>query len=288
MVNSSAELKLHSYLDKANRGEATMSDDTIEMVVSHIRDSLKKQFTKKDNKGFRLRMSNIGRPYCQLWFEKNKPEDRVHPPSKRIMNFMFGDIVEAIFKGILTEANVKYEDSEEVVLDMGKHSIKGTYDISIDGSVDDIKSASMWSYNNKFQSFDTVQASDPFGYIGQLAGYAKASGKKVGGWWVINKNNADFKYIPADGLDIKKEITTLKNTAKRLDENKFERCFQPEEEKFRGKLTGNIVLNKNCTFCEFRYSCWSGLQELPSIKSQAKEPKIVPYIKVEKGEVNEK
>ena len=46
-MNSVAELKLHKYLDKASRGLADMSDDTIEQVVSHIRDALKKQFSKE-------------------------------------------------------------------------------------------------------------------------------------------------------------------------------------------------------------------------------------------------
>ncbi len=145
-------------------------------------------------------------------------------------------------------------------------------------TLDDIKSASTWSYTNKFVSFDTVSESDPFGYVGQLAGYAEASGKKVGGWWVINKNNADFKYIPATGIDLSKEITKLKDTAKRLAKNKFERCFEAEDETFRGKPTGNKILGKNCSFCEFRFECWKTLEEKPAVMSQAKNPKIVGYV----------
>ena len=280
-MNSVAELKLHKYLDKASRGLADMSDDTIEQVVSHIRTSLKKHFSKKERDNtFRIRMSNVGRPYCQLWFQKNKPEERIHPPSKLVMNFMFGDIVEAIFKGVLREADVQYEDDEsEVELKIDDNTtIKGTYDLSIDGSVDDIKSASNWSYTNKFQSFDTINDSDPFGYVGQLAGYAKASGKKVGGWWVVNKNNADFKYVPASGMNLKKEIRKIEDLVKKLEKNEFERCFNLEDEFFRGKPTGNKILGKNCTFCEFRFSCWSSLVEKPQIMSKAKDPKTVGYI----------
>jgi len=277
-MNSVAELKLHTYLDKAGRGLADMSDDTIEMVVSHIRDALKKQFAKEEQDDtFRLRMSNIGRPYCQLWFSKNKPNEKIQY-SKRIMNFMLGDIVEAVFKGVLKEAGVKYEDSDTVELKLSNANIKGTYDIVIDEAVDDIKSASNWSYTYKFDSFESVLSSDPFGYVGQLAGYAKASGKKVGGWWVINKNNADFKYIPATNLDLEKELNKLENTVKRLEENKFERCFEAEDETFRGKLTGNKILSKNCSFCEFRFACWSTLEEKPAVMSQAKNPKIVAYV----------
>ena len=45
------------------------------------------------------------------------------------------------------------------------------------------------SFNDKFESFDTLASEDPFGYVGQLAGYAQATNKRAGGWWVINKAN---------------------------------------------------------------------------------------------------
>ena len=124
-------------------------------------------------------MSNVGRPTCQLWFEKNEPESCLPLPTTFVMNMMLGDIVEAVFKGLLKEAGVKYEDDAKVTLGLDDDaSVSGTYDIAIDGAVDDIKSASNWSYTNKFESFDTLRQGDAFGYVAQLAGYAKASGKK--------------------------------------------------------------------------------------------------------------
>jgi len=196
------------------------------------------------------------------------------------MNMMLGDIVEAVFKGLLKEAGVKYEDSETVTLELSDTSINGTYDIVIRDAVDDIKSASNWSYTNKFESYDTLASSDGFGYIAQLAGYAKASGKQAGGWWVVNKANGDFKYVPAKWMDVDKEIEKVEETVAKLKENKFERCFKPEKETFRREETGNLVLNKNCTFCSFKYDCWPEIIERPAVKSQAKQPKIVQYIKL--------
>ena len=149
-------------------------------------------------------MSNVGRPTCQLWYDKNKPEKALPYPTTFIMNMMIGDIVEAVFKGLMTEAGIQYEDSKEVSLDVGKSKVSGTYDIVVNDAVDDIKSASV-GLTSKFESYDTLAESDGFGYIGQLAGYAKASGKKAGGWWVVNKANGHFKYVPA-GLDMTKEL----------------------------------------------------------------------------------
>ena len=274
-----AELALHQYMEDAVQGKTEMSDETIKQVSSDIAEALKKQFGSGKKRGdFKLRMSNVGRPTCQLWYEKNKPEVALPLPTTFVMNMMLGDIVEAVFKGLLKEAGVKYEEPEHVTLELDGTSVNGTYDIVVDGAVDDVKSASDWSYRNKFESYETLANGDGFGYVGQLAGYAKASGKKVGGWWVVNKANGKFKYVPASGLDLDKEIAKIQMTADTVKENKFERCFQPVPEKFRGKETGNKVLNDGCKFCSYRFDCWSGLTERPSVKSQAKTPPTVSYI----------
>jgi len=278
-MNHPAELALHQYMDSAVKGDSTMSETTINQVATDISDALKRQFgggTKRGN--FRLRMSNVGRPTCQLWYEKNKPEVALPFPTTFIMNMMLGDIVEAVFKGLLKEAGVQYEDSKTVHLDVGDDSIRGSYDIVINDAVDDIKSASDWSYRNKFESYDTLASGDGFGYVGQLAGYAKASGKKVGGWWVVNKANGAFKYVPATGLDLDVEIKKIEDTVATVKENRFEKCFKPVPEKFRGKETGNKVLNDGCRFCNYRFDCWPTLTERPAVMSQAKNPPIISYI----------
>ena len=275
-----AEMIIHQYLDKASSGETTISTSTVNQICKDVRDAVVRQFggsNKRD--GFAFRMSNVGRPSCQLWFEKNKPQEALPKPTTFVMNMMLGDIVEAVFKGILKEAGVNYEDSKRVTLDVGEDSpqrvVTGEYDLVIDGAVDDVKSASDWSYRNKFESFDTLNKGDAFGYVSQLAGYAKAAGKKAGGWWVINKQDGNFKYVPAD-IDVETEVKKIKNNIKATD--KFERCFEPEEETFRGKPTGNKILPITCRFCSYRKSCHPSLQELPQKMSKAKDPKIVAYV----------
>lgn len=278
-MNHPAELTLHQYMTDAVRGESAMTEETIQQVSTDVADALRRQFGSGKKRGdFRIRMSNVGRPTCQLWYEKNKPEVAIPMPTNFMMNMMIGDIVEAVFKGLLKEAGVKYNDSEKVTLNLGTTSINGSYDIVINDAVDDIKSASDWSYRNKFESYNTLAAGDGFGYVGQLAGYAKASGKRAGGWWVVNKANGHFKYVPATGLDMDAELAKIENTVKTVKENKFERCFEPVPETFRGKPTGNKVLNNGCKFCSYRFDCWDSLTERPAVKSQAKNPPTVSYI----------
>jgi hypothetical protein len=278
-----AELSIHKFMTDAVNKKSTISKKIINEIGKDIVNALHKQFDNKKSKNtFKLRMSNIGRPYCQLWFEKNKPELAEPKSTNFIMNMMLGDIVEAVFKGLLKAAKVKFKDSEKVELNLKDTTIDGTYDLIIEDSVDDIKSASDWSYRNKFESYETLSQGDAFGYIAQLAGYAKATDKKAGGWWVVNKANGKFKYISANGINIDNEIKQIESTVKKLKTNKFERCFEPEEETFRGKATGNLVLNKNCTFCDFKKACWENLIEAPAVMSKAQFPKIVLYVKLNK------
>ena len=276
-------MMIHQYLENATSGKSAMSQENIEQVATDIKDALNRQFNTKREDKFRLRMSNIGRPSCQLWFEKNRPETALPKPTTFVMNMMIGDIVEAVFKAVLREANVKFEDTDNVTLELDENTkISGSYDLVMNDSVDDIKSASDWSYKYKFDSYESLHSGDSFGYVGQLAGYAKALGKKAGGWWVLNKANGLFKYVRAH-IDMDKELDKIKKNVKATESKELVRCFEPEPETFRGKETGNIVLNKNCTFCSYRQSCWETLRELPAQMSQAKEPKMVQYVKM-KGE----
>ena len=277
-----AELAVHKYLTNAVQGSVSMGENTIEQIANDIKDALHRQFNSKQKRKYSLRMSSIGRPSCQQWFEKNLPDKALPKPTTFVMNMMLGDIVEAVFKGLLKEAGADFKNSEQVKLKLKDKTIKGTYDLILDDQVDDIKSASNWSYRYKFESFDTLKEGDGFGYIGQLAGYAKATNTKAGGWWVVNKANGDFKYVPATGIEVDKEVSKMEETIKAVESKELVRCFEPEPEYFRSKPTGNMVLNKNCTFCDFRQECWKTLQVLPAQKSSAKEPKMVQYISLGK------
>jgi|TARA_R110000824_G_scaffold126203_2_gene285646 hypothetical protein len=282
-MNHPAEMMIHQYLQNATSGKSAMSQENIEQVATDIKDALNRQFNTKREEKFRLRMSNIGRPSCQLWFEKNKPETALPKPTTFVMNMMIGDIVEAVFKAVLRESNVKFEDTDTVKLELDEnHTISGSYDLAINDAVDDIKSASDWSYKYKFDSYESLHAGDSFGYVGQLAGYAKAAGKKAGGWWVLNKANGHFKYVPAR-IEMDYELDRIRESIKKAEAEELVRCFEPEPETFRGKETGNIVLNKNCTFCSYRTTCWENLIELPAQMSKAKEPKMVQYVSLKEA-----
>ena len=279
-MNHPAELKVFNLLQKAMAGESTMTEEVAKQVASDVEAALYKQFDSGPRDKFRLRMSNIGKPKCQLWFEKNDPEDKTPFPPAFLMNMILGDIVEAVFKGVLRSAGVEFKDNDKVTLKLPHgQEIKGEYDMEMDGRIDDVKSASPWSYDNKFASFDTLAQGDSFGYVAQLVGYAEGAGKDVGGWWVVNKANGQFKYVDAsEGVDKEAVLADIQALVDYIDNDEpFERCYEPVEETFYRKKTGNWVLPSGCKFCSFKHKCHTNLQPRPSIPSKSKNPQEVDY-----------
>lgn len=275
-----AELAIFSYLQKAMAGEASMSKEVASKVASDVEAAMLKQFASGPRDEFRMRMSNLGKPKCQLWYEKNDPKDKTPFPPHFLMNMILGDIVEAVFKGVMRSAGIDFKDNDKVTLKLPHgQEINGEYDMELDGKIDDVKSASPWSYQNKFASFDALENGDSFGYIPQLVGYAEGAGKGVGGWWVINKANGEFKYVSASEVDKQSVLDDIQDTVDYIDQDlPFERCFEPIEETFYKKKTGFKKLGTECGFCAFKHKCWPNLSTEPARSSKAKNPKMVDYI----------
>ena len=274
------EVQVYGFLQKAMAGETTMPKEVAKQVASDVEAALYKQFDSGPRDDFRLRMSNIGRPKCQLWFEKNQPEEKTPLPPHFLINMILGDIVEAVFKGLLRAAGIQFKDNDYVTLELSDGTvIKGEYDMELDGKIDDVKSASPWSYQNKFTNFETLNMGDTFGYIPQLVGYAVGAGKDVGGWWVVNKGTGEFKYVSAADADVDEVIQQIEDLVNYINNDEpFERCFEPIPETYRKKPSGNLVLPKPCHFCSFKYKCHPTLQTMPSRVSQAVKKPEVEYV----------
>jgi hypothetical protein len=273
-----AEIALHLLLQDVAAGNGDVSDEILDLVAADVKDALKRQLSsKRRGEQFTLRMSNLGRDKCQLWFDKNRPEEAAPFQPFFLMQMLIGDITEAVFKGLLRAANVKFGDAEHVVLNIAGTEIKGTYDLYLDGKIDDVKSASPWSYENKFESFETLNEGDSFGYVAQLVGYATAKGVDVGGWWVINKSTGAFKYVAAEGVDVEKVLGDIEDTVNYINNDEpFERCYTEEDESFYGKLTGNKIVPKGCHFCSYRKACWDNVRTLPKLVTQARTKNPAP------------
>ena len=266
MVTSIAE-KLEDFL--AN--EPKIPDDIIFRASQMFNNKLGK-FNFKRRGGARLpSMSQVGKPFCQLHAEKLGWEKLPEVNSFKI-KMLYGDMTEVIAVALLLAAGIEIVDlNKRVLLNTEAGDISGELDLIIrDGnsySLWDIKSASKFAFEKKFESYQALKDNDDFGYLEQLYGYTKAERAetpdiKAGGWIAINKESGEMKVVPADPDDEDQYTTKINNTITKYleaDETNFERCFEDEPETFYRKLTGNRKLHKTCTYCSFRYTCWPDL-----------------------------
>jgi len=273
------EYRIRNYLAQLGKGQVTLSEDLIDEYTSELTQVL------KDNKArdeFTLRMSNLGRPICQLLAEKAKLERSPPEPAITPVRLSTGHLLEGWLVMIIKAAGINIDALQvPCSLEVNGATIRGTCDIIIDGVVYDIKTSSQFSFKKFKDGFYSVKDNDPFGYVTQGYAYAEALGKSFGGWIVINKNNGDVTVCEAPSVDEAIKAEALNNISEVVSkvngDTAFFRAFEDEPEKFRNNLTGNRKLPFTCSYCEYRKHCWPDAIEAPSAFSTAMTPPIVHY-----------
>ena len=206
-MNHPVELLAQSYLKDIISNKKKMDSETIETVVNDIRDALHRQFAGESRQEFRLRPSNLGRPKCQLWFDKNKPSQASELPSNFVINMFLGDVVEAIFKGILRAMKVDFKDTGNIDVDIDGQKITGEYDLILNDKVDDdinLLSHSQTNYKSLKDLPENVRKilfeTKRTGLVGEIGalGIKRREGNFVKGFKGTapgKKGLKDFKYV---------------------------------------------------------------------------------------------
>ena len=280
--------RVQMFLTEANKASVDISSTIVNEFGEACKQAFKKQFTDTRENKFRIRMSSIGRPLCQLQMEKSGAEAEPMPYNAKMRN-LFGDLIEASAVAIMKAAGIRIEDlQKEVKLKLGKQTIKGTYDVKIQNKIWDIKSASPYSFDHKFGEdggFDAILKQDTFGYVSQGYLYSNAEKTDFGGWIAINKSTGEWSIAEtplSDSKYSKNAIELAQKNIEALESNApFKRLFKDEEEFFNKKATGNRTLGLECRFCAYKKPCWGkNLQYLPQQQSKALNPKWVWYTEV--------
>ena len=240
---------IYSKVEVLSSGKNIELDDaTIEEFGARMKAALVHWLSpKKQSKG--LRMSNIGRPARQLWYEQNseKPAPPLKAPTH--IKFLYGHILEEVVLLLVKMSGHKLSDEQKEV---NVDDIVGHIDCKIDDEVVDIKTASNFGFK-KFKE-GTLYNDDPFGYMHQLAGYEAAEGTSEGGFLAINKETGELAfYRPGDLTkpNIETRIDSLKSSL--LSDTPPDRCYRPVPE---GKK-GNMKLPTGCAYCGFKNQCWA-------------------------------
>lgn len=239
---------IYSALSPLEIGEdLNLSDDVIEEFGEKIKDAVR-SWSSPHKQTSGLRMSNIGRPARQLWFE-SRSKDKKTFSAPTLIKFLYGHVLEELVVLLVKLSGHSITDQQKEVSVDG---IIGHIDCKIDGEVVDIKTASNFAFK-KFRE-GTLQNDDPFGYMAQLAGYEAAEGTSDGGFLAINKESGEltlYRPGPFSKPNITARISSMKDYLK-LDELP-PRCYPDVPE---GK-SGNRRLGTSCSYCPYKYDCWS-------------------------------
>ena len=282
--------EVKSLLVESQRRPIKIPDEIQKEFAKDCLSAVQKQFTDKRESEFRIRMSNIGRPLCQLQMEKKYATDSTvgyaDNYNTKLRN-LYGDIIEAVVVMLLRVVKVNIQGVQgKVKLKTKYFDIKGTYDIIIDDKVYDIKSASSFSFRNKFgQGFQSIANDDVFGYLPQGYLYAQSLKKNFGGWIVINKETGEMLITepPQEDSTFKREALKRANTNIKalMKDEPFERQFELKNEKFGRNETGNKVLGTVCSYCQYKHKCWGDdIQYLPQQQSKSANPTYYWYVEL--------
>lgn len=221
----------------------------------------------QQRKGNYLRLSNLGNS-CrrQLWYSVNTPELAERMSGATRIKFLIGNITESVVLFLAKlSGHVVTDEQKEVSV----HGVKGHIDAKIDGHLVDVKSTSPSSFI-KFKDHLSSD-NDAFGYLSQLGTYAHAEGESSGSFLAVEKVlghlHLDTHELPeVDYEPIVRDVQAV------LSANEPPpRAF--EDEKFQE--SGNRKLGVKCSYCDFKTSCWPGVQRFDYARSSVFLTKVV-------------
>ena len=105
-------LKVQQYLDSVSKGPVKLDKQLVQEFGEACKNALLKQFEEERNTKFELRMSNVGRPLCQLQMESKGIKGEGQPYNIRMRN-TFGDLVEALALFIMKSAGVDIKNEQK-------------------------------------------------------------------------------------------------------------------------------------------------------------------------------
>ena len=260
---------------KMDEKEVDKHIDTFgEMLKVHIKAFMYEEPRTRGN----LRLSAIGKPDRQLWYDVNsKKEIEDLTPSTRI-KFLYGYILEELLLLCASISGHKVTDQQKEV---NVEGVLGHQDSMIDDVLIDCKSASGYSFK-KFKSNNLVE-DDPFGYIAQISAYAEANKVNKAAFLVIDKSSGEVCLTPVHQMEMinaKERVKHLKGMVS--NDHVPDRCYDP----IADGDSGNLKLAIGCIYCSHKRECWQDANHGQGIRAfrysrglnylvnVAKEPKV--------------
>ena len=239
--------------DLFNPGQLDMDEREIDYHVdefaTNIKEHLKLFLNEKPRVNGNLRLSAIGRPDRQLWYDKHSSQDEVLPlASSTRIKFLYGYILEELLIALSRLAGHSVTDTQKEVTVGG---IRGHQDCIIDDVLVDCKSASGRSFE-KFEK-GRLERDDPFGYIAQISAYAEGNDLDEAAFLVINKQTGEICLLPVHSLEMINADDRIKHLKKVMKQDSPPaRCYSDVAD----GVSGNRRLGTSCIYCAHKKECW--------------------------------
>ena len=223
-----------------------VTEEQISRFLNNIKEVIM-DFTSpmKADKGV-LRMSILGRPARQLWYDR---------------------------------AGHEVTDQQKKVTVDG---IVGHMDSKIDGEVVDVKTASSHGFR-KFKD-GTLYEDDPFGYVAQLSGYEENEPTNKGGFLALNKATGELALFRPDDLMKPNVSVLIKDVKEKLaKDTPPDKCYQPIPHEKGGnmKLPMGCFFCNHKVECHADTNEGKGLRLFQYAKSKVYMTKVMKEPKVE-------
>ena len=239
---------MNGILSGISSGKAPeVKEEQIDKFLNNTKLALLDWLQPRKSSGKGLRMSVIGRPARQLWYDNHiERKQEIHDPSTQL-KFLYGHVLEHLLL-FLVEVSGHTVTAQQKKVKV--EDVNGHMDCKIDGEVVDVKSASAMSFK-KFKN-GTLYEDDPFGYIAQLAGYEHNEGTTNGGLLAVNKSSGEIALFRPDELMKPNAKDLINNLKEKLTQNEPpEKCYQP----IPHDKTGNLKLPVGCVYCSHKFIC---------------------------------
>ncbi|MDB4435786.1 hypothetical protein N9152_00695 [bacterium] len=252
---------IYQLMETKEVAEGVDFDACVEKFGENVKELMRNEFGGKKRDGRKLRMSNIGRDDRYLWNVYNDVEKSDDIQGHTYVKFLYGHLIEEMLLFLTKAAGHEVTDEQKKCEVNG---ITGSMDCKIDGIVTDVKSVSTYGFR-KFKD-GSLAYDDPFGYIGQIKGYAYAEGATKFGWLAMDKQNGHLTYLLYDSEDTQAPVHDLisYDIKERIDHVKKlveqptppDVCYEPIAD---GK-SGNRKLAVGCSYCAYKKECWPSVR----------------------------
>ena len=236
-----------------NAKDSSLSEEEIFECIDEFGDNIKEHlrsalYDPADQGRNNLRLSAIGRPDRQIWYDVNLKTEGDPITSSTRIKFLYGHLLEELLIAFTKLSGHKVTDAQKELYVEG---VKGHQDCVIDGVLVDCKSTSPRGFE-KFEKGDLVK-DDPFGYIAQISAYAEGNNVDEAAFLAINKQSGEICLAPVHSLEMinaKDRVKYLKSIVK--SKVMPPKCFSDVKD----GASGNKRLGTSCIYCNHKRECW--------------------------------